>query len=37
MVESKSSLSFILAMRLDGALLATMDQDGVGTLISNPG
>jgi hypothetical protein len=32
MVGSKSSLSFILAMRLDKALLATMDQDGVGTL-----
>jgi hypothetical protein len=32
MVESKSSLSFILAMRLDKALLATMAQDGVGTL-----
>jgi hypothetical protein len=37
MVETKSSLPFILAMRLDRALLATMDQDGVGTLISNPG
>ena len=30
MVETKSSLPFILAMRLDRALLATMDQDGVG-------
>ncbi len=33
MVETKSSLSFILAMRLDRVLLATMDQDRVGTLI----
>jgi hypothetical protein len=37
MVETKSSLSFILAMRLDRALLATMDQDRVGTLVGMAG